>query len=141
MLLNKKIPTVISHIKVNGVDQFLKENAIPSQSAIDGVDHYVSLIEEFEKFILFSLGKNKEISLIFSDKNIKASDILESFVVKKIAYNFREDISKLEIEDDAYFLIDGKIDLTRLPATSTDARGNTKNIEDIDVSAIIVEIN
>lgn len=60
--------------------------------------------------------------------------------MKKSVYDFRDDISKIEIQGGAYILIKGKVDFEKPPVSSTDARGNVMHDKDIRVEAIVVEI-
>lgn len=141
MLDIKCLDSSITIIKQDGVEQFLKAHSFVESSDIDGIFHHTSLLPTFEKIIFFDFGKNKELSLVLSDRDIKLSDIIKNFSLAKSNYDFRDDISKIEIEDCCYIIVEGKVDLSQHPIRSTDARGNIKSADQIEVRAIIVEVD
>ena|SRR5690554_3066352 len=136
----KNIKLAVSKIKNDGADRFLKMNATLAPSNIDGVFHYASLLPTFDKFILFKLTNGNEVSLILSNENITLADFFNNFVLHIAGYNFREDMSRINIDGVGYIMVDGKAELRNGLISSTDARGNTKLSEEIEVNTIVVEV-
>lgn len=135
----KNIRLAVSKIKNDGADKFLKMNGTLAPSNIDGVFHYTSLLPAFDKFILFELSNGNEISLILSNENITLADFFNNFSLQIAGYNFREDMSRINIDGVGYIMVDGNVELRNGVILSTDARGNTKPSEEIEVNTIIVE--
>lgn len=134
------IKLAVSKIQNEGVDKFLKSNSILDRCDIEGVFHYDSLLPVFAKFILFDFSKKKEISLIFANEFITLADFCKKFSTHLVGYDFREDISRIDIDDVGYIMIEGKVDLRKEGTTSTDARGNIKSAKEIRVKAIVMEV-
>lgn len=135
----KNIKIAASKIKKDGADRFIKMNGILASSNMDGVFHYNSILPAFDKFILFELPNGNEISLILSNENITLADLFNSFSLQIAGYNFREDMSRINIDGVGYIMVDGKVELRNGVILSTDARGNTKSSEEIKLNTIIVE--
>ena len=133
------IKTVIDCITVMGIEKFLDENAEFSYSNIDGVYHYTSKILSVDKFIYFDFGKTKELSLVVQQNSPTLTDIRNDFHIEKSNYDFRDDISNVNLSENVYFMAEGKLDISSSPIKSFDARGNIKYENEIPVSSIVVE--
>lgn len=94
----KNIRLAVSKIKNYGADKFVKMNGTLAPSNIDGVFHYTSLLPAFDKFILFELPNGNEIGLILSNENITLADFFNNFSLQIAGYNFREDMSRINID-------------------------------------------
>lgn len=138
-MLNKTaIESAIFQIKNLGAESFLKEYALFEKHDIENIFHYTSLLPVFEKFIYF---KDKKISLVLSEKKTTLYDFLNKYTLTSSNYNFRDDISRVKIQNLFYITINGKLEQSSNPIVSIDVKGNIYHLSKIEVNAIVVELN
>lgn len=137
----KAIKAAIDYINQKEAEKFLEDNAEFLYSNIDGVYHYKSKTLNVDKFIFFDFGKTKELSLVIQEKEITLNEIVENFNVKSSHYDFREDISKIDLDNKSYIVVEGKVDVSTFPIKSVNARGNVLQADKILVSSIVIELD